>query len=504
MASAYFQQMAAIIAAGAASGTVYTVTSEATLNTAKTLAVAGDTVRIAADVTAAVATTLITWNAAGITFETDGTDRTLAGFCWFFDNAGNYTKTMFKAGLFFNTAGVNPSGTNYGGFRVHRGKFEGRCKVAGATGSAVAKFGNTFNATCTNDQRVECDWIGGELATSSADVVSAFNVGGGSGSAGPNNSYLITRDTYIHHAGAGASDNLFTSHDLIKMHAYGGTMSNAGGGPIVNSAPVNCEMGLHGVAIDITGQAIDSHVSQLEGCVITGTPGAGANFWLHADSLNPTKPALAVNNTTSCSILIASDLDPTNGAIIYGNTLSRTGIWIGSKDNATKSYKPFVSAKNTIPGTSAGALISDWDFESYNDLVGIPTGSAANSFCIRSWGPNTAGHTGKIRAARLNSASYAQNSTINYATRSDAANITFDIADSRSKCSTAFAFGAHTISNSTINDTEPAGYTTGPSGTHPDLAAKPWYAGLVAFEATQPSSAGVAGWQPGLMAAMGF
>lgn len=491
-------------AAAGSGGTVYVVTDEATLTTARTSAVPGDTVRVAANVPAAVATTLITWNAAGITFETDGTDREFSGFCWFFDNAGNYAKTTFKAGLTFNTTGVNPSGTNYGGFRLHRGSFEGRCKVAGATGSTTAKFGNTFNVTCTNDQRVECDWIGGELATSSADVVSAFNVGGGSGSAGPNNSYLITRDTYIHHAGAGASDNLFTSHDLIKMHAYGGTMSNAGGGPIVNSAPVNCEMGLHGVAIDITGQAVDSHVSQLEGCTITGTPGAGANFWLHADSLNPTKPALAVNNTTSCSILVASDLDATNGAIIYGNTLTRTGVWIGSKDNATKSYRPFVSAKNTIPGASTGGLISDWDFESYNDMIGIPVGSPTNTFCMRSWGPNTAGHTGKIRGARLDSASYTPNATINYATRSDAANITFDIADSRSKATLAIGFGTFTTSNVTINDTEPSGVTTGPTGTHPDLAAKPWYAGLVAFEAAQPGSAGVSGWQPGLMAAMGF
>jgi hypothetical protein len=243
---------------------------------------------------------------------------------------------------------------------------------------------------------------------------------------------------------------------------YGGTLSNAGGGPVFNAAPNNGAFELYGVAIDITGQTVSSECTALVNCTLTGTPsGLGINTLIHNSTLKGIPGIACFNSSTANLTVPLNDTDASKPTVIYGNSLPVVGKGV---NQITNSVQPALVAKNTLAGpvSVTGAIDPKFTWKIYNCSIDYPSGTAANVYGVRLNTPfGGSSNLTEIRRCLFN----ASLRTINYCGRADASLCAADIYECVGKAGTGFFFDGSspntTTTNCTTDGSNPNNYEVG-------------------------------------------
>jgi hypothetical protein len=278
-----------------ASGTTYLVTNNATLVSAFAAAVAGDTVQFNADIPAPASNTMINF-APGITVQNDGTPRVIGSagqsFGYLFQclNAtGITTLTTWKSGLTFHVKSANSTNLGLASFFFANGTLSLSSRFTGLNGATPGSAGlKQVRISDSVAYPVVCDLYGNIADTGSADLVSIdghYATATGLITDHHVNSRVDGHDLVLYSPGSGGSDNWFTGHGGIPCRLFGGNLTSIGGGPGINSAPVNGTMELYGVAMNVAGWTTSTSAdciaaTKIVGCAITGAPtSTAANNW---------------------------------------------------------------------------------------------------------------------------------------------------------------------------------------------------------------------------------
>jgi len=493
MASAYFQQMLAIIAAGAGGVAPISITTASQLEAAALTAVPGSVYSIDSDITATVAGTVLSWP-AGVTIQ-ESTARTITGYFWRFYSGGNYAVTRVGTEprrLTLVSANTNGAGTYNGTVECQRGKFEFYAKVTGLNGGGN-KVGNLVNFITSNFNRVEADFYGG-AETSSADCV-AVDVGTNSV---PASSYLRGWSPRCRAPGPNGSDNWFTGHGNIPCYVFNPDFAvPSTNGPGINSAPVNATMEIYGGSIDLTGAGGngDLFVTRLVGTQITGS--TTRTVYIVADALKPTKPAACLR-VQSTAPIVAKGVH-TLAPVFVEAEMTAPNMYVGVLAvGPDYSGPPLLVAK--VKGTlNSGSTSLVWLNKGGNvyNTTSIHA-SVTNTVAVRANANGVSGTPNAINVYRAdinNTAPVA----LTYATRSDAQYTDLLLSNSKVRATNAGFTGGATGSNVTatgtlLDGTDPSGGLTGWLAESPELAAVPRWQEVKAYLATCPATPGGANW----------
>jgi len=493
MASAYFQQMLAIIAAGAGGVAPISVTTASQLEAAVAAAVSGTVISVDADITATTNPTLLVVP-AGVAIE-ESAAYTVTGYYVRGYSGGNYTTTRFgkvPKRLTFVSPITNPALAYLGTFELAEGNFVVNANVKGLNGGG-AKTGNLVNFMTRNNNRVE-GYVYGDYENASADCVS--------GDTGTNpvaaTSFVIASGAKFRAPGSSSSDNWFTGHNNVRMYAYNcdaATPSTAG--PGINSAPVTSTMEWYGGTIDMTGSAgntsSDLFLTRLVGAVISGT--STNNVRIVADG-NKSKPALAVRNRSSIPIILA-------GTHAIQPVIADVEMTVADKYVGVLSVGPDYSGpapliakiKGSLAGGSTSLVWLNKGGDVYN-ITSIHT-SATNTVAVRANVAGTVGTPNTINVVRAdinNTAPIA----VSYATRSDQNYTDLTLLNSKVRATNAGLAGTTgstvTATGTLLDGTDPAGGLTGWLNESAELAAVPRWQEVAAYLATCSAAPGVGTW----------
>lgn len=444
----------------------FTVNNSAGLSSAAFSAVSGDVINVTANITATVLATILTF-AAGVEINYGG--FTVSGFVWIWDGgtSGHYNPTIVRNGT-IDVTGAFHSG-QLGSLNPKRGAyFFTDLTVSGLSGGGVAN-GKTFACLDSSTARCEVTMTRVNVLNSSSDCVSSGCI---SGTSMPT-SWLKLFDCDLSSPGANVSDNCLTSHNNFAVYMFDGSLANPGGGPIVNSAPVNSTMELYRVAIAVSGTT-EIHVTKIVGCTVTGT--SSGDVVLHGDSLKSSEPSVCHQNTLSVGVTIRHD-DIVLPPAFYRNTFTtdEKGIKYSSACNVTSTM-----ARNTFNGPkllNGSAMRPRGNGTSFlfNNTINVPVAPSANVYTIWADTPISGTNTVEVRRQLINQAGRS----ISWATRGDAANSQILIYESVTTCNTAIFFDGNaphsSSTNSTINGTNPNAYEVGAAFICNELKVLPAY-----------------------------
>lgn len=456
----------------------YTANSSATMISAAAAAVAGDLINVTGTFAAASTGTVLDI-ATGV--EIHGNSNTVTGFVWRSDGgaSGQYVTTSNWHDITLNVTGAFNAG-ELASVVLKRGKFAVTdVTITGLSGGGTAN-GKSIAVMDTSTARCEATLTRVTIPNSSSDCASTNAISGTSSPA----SFLKLYNCTLQNPGVNAADNCLTSHNNFPIYAYDCTINTPGGGPIVNSAPVNSTLELYRCAIGVSGST-EIHCTKIVGCTITGT--SSGNVVLHGDSLKSTESSIAAFNTLSVGMTLFNT-DLVNSPEIYKNTFNvdDKGIAYSSASNITSTM-----ARNTFNGPktlNAFAMRPRGNGTSYihNNTINIPAAPSASVYPVWAETPTSGTNTVEVRRCLINSAGR----TINYATRGDAANSLIALVETITTCGTAIFFDGSapnsTSTNSTTNGTNPNSYEVGAGFICNELKVLPAYGLEGWLDATTP------------------
>lgn len=474
----------------------FIVTDTASMLSAFSSAVAGDVIEFRADIPAPASNTKISF-APGITVRTDGTPRSVgtavqtAGYTWECLNpTGVTTKTTWGAGLTLHCKDANTGSSSLASFFFAYGVLEFRSRLTGRNGG-TGRPGNQITLIDSASYPVIADLYGNVADTAATDLVSGIGYGSASGIVTEHHpsSRIDGHDLVLYSPGTGGTDNWFTAHQGIPMRIFGGTLSQIGGGPGVNSGPDNATMELYGVAIDVSnynGQQNAIVVTKMVGCNITGSPTAtNSRILLNGDANAPTERSVVIGCTSTLPIFKGSghSLAP----VIYRNTINcyagRRGVIdtvAGIGDAALQSTDLFI-ARNTMDINSATVRNKAIETSYTSSIctncdISIVSCSAGGRSILHPIGGT--GNLSQFHSMRCTGANALFGIRVDTATNAVATDCAFLAA-------TAAQFGGSAANavNCTIDGSTPSGASIGVAGAGPQLTSGTGLAMVNALEA---------------------
>lgn len=472
------------------SGITYLVSNNATLVSSFAAAGAGDTIRFIADIPSPASNTLVNFS-PGITVENDGIPRVIGsatqtnGYLFQCLNAsGISTMTTWKSNLTFHCKDANSNNIGLASFFFANGTLSLSSRFTGRNGATTGSAGQKQVRICDSvAYPVVADLFGNIADTGSGDLVSMdghYATTTGLTTDHNVNSRIDGHDLVLYSPGSGSSDNWYTGHGGIQCRLFGGTLSSIGGGPGINSAPVNATMELYGVAMDVSGwngsQRGVIALTKGVGCSITGAPTSTTNgsVIVYGDANKTSERSCWIGGTSTIPVFKGNG--HTNPPVVgyrstvncYAGRRSTADECVGFGDIATPTQAiGALTAFNTVDINSATVRnaafrpANTWDVAS-NWTVSIATCSASGKSVIFPTGGSTNSHSWLCTGA-----------TNNFGIRVDAVGASGSIATNCAFLATAAQFGgsASNAVNCTIDGSTPSGASIGTGGLGSQLTS---------------------------------
>lgn len=488
-------------------GKLWPVTDAASMVAAFAGAVTDDIIEFRADIPAPGANTQIVFK-PGITVRNDGTPRVIGSsgqsFGWSFtcNAAGNYQRTSWGSGLTFHCINSLPA-DNFGSFVFGNGRLEMSSRFTGKNGGS-GRQGNQISIYDSVSYPVIADLFGNVADTASSDVLSAIGYRQTNDVVTDHNpgSRVDGWDLVLYSPGTNGSDNWITTHQGLPVRVFGGTFSQVGSGPGVNSGPVTSTMELYGVSMDVSAWAGANNyslivVTKAVGCQVIGSPTSSARIAVFGDANKPLERSCWIGGSSTLPIFKGDGHVTGREPVIgYRSTVNAAASCRASSDSVVGFGDlglPFqaigsLSAFNSVDINSATVRNKAFDpkttwLVASNFDVTIQACSASSRSVIHPTGGSTNCHSWKCTGANTQ-----------YGIRVDAA--TGSVAtDCAFLAVTAAQFGGSAANaiNCTLNGATPSGASIGVAGRGPQLTSGiglAMYDALEAYLAANSSGVG--------------